>query len=99
MSHVPPALPPIAGLDQDETIGGWAGDGAALYVYNRRNIPGRLFRLDLATGTRTLAREVMPADGAGIVDIAPIYETPNASSYVYGFSRTLSDLYLVDGLK
>ena len=90
---------PIPGLEQDESIGGWAADGAALYVYNRRDIPGRLFRLDLATGKRTQAREVMPADGAGIVDIAPIYETPNASSYVYGFSRTLSDLYLVDGLK
>jgi WD40 repeat protein len=89
----------IAGLEQDETIGGWTADGKSLFVYRRRDIPGRLYRLDLATGKRVLAREVMPADGAGIVDIAPIYETPDASSYVYGFSRTLSDLYLVDGLK
>ena len=90
---------PIAGLEQDETIGGWTGDSAALYVYRRRDVPGKLYRLDLATGKRTLAREVMPGDGAGIVDIAPIFETPDASFYVYGFQRTLSDLYLVDGLK
>jgi len=89
----------IAGLEQDETIGGWGSDGKSLFVYRRRDIPGRLYRLDLATGKRALAREVMPADGAGIVDIAPIYETPDANSYVYGFSRTISDLYLVDGLK
>jgi Tol biopolymer transport system component len=89
----------IAGLEQDETIGGWAADGKSLFVYRRRDIPGRLYRLDLATGQRVLAREVMPADGAGIVDIAPIYETPDARSYVYGFSRTISDLYLVEGLK
>ncbi len=89
----------VAGLDQDETVGGWAADGKSLYVYRRRDVPGRLFRLDLATGKRTLAREVMPGDGAGIVDIAPIFETPDASSYVYGFQRTLSDLYLVEGLK
>jgi Tol biopolymer transport system component len=90
---------PVAGLEQDETIGGWTSDGKALYVYRRRDIPGRLQRLDLATGTRSLAREVMPGDGAGIVDIAPIFETPNGNTYVYGFQRTLSDLYLVDGLK
>ena len=90
---------PIAGLEQDETIGGWTSDGKAVYVYRRRDIPGRLQRLDLATGTRSLAREVMPGDGAGIVDIAPIFETPNGNTYVYGFQRTLSDLYLVDGLK
>ena len=41
----------------------------------------------------------MPADGSGIVDIAPIITTPDGASYVYGFQRTLSDLYLVDGLK
>jgi Tol biopolymer transport system component len=90
---------PVGGLERDETINGWTADGKALYVYNRRDIPGKLYRLDLATGKRNLAREVMPADGSGIVDIAPIYETPDGNSYVYGFQRTLSDLYLVDGLK
>jgi eukaryotic-like serine/threonine-protein kinase len=89
----------IAGIEQDEVVGGWTADGKALFVYRRRDIPGRLSRLDLATGKRTPAREVMPADGAGIVDIAPIFETPDGNSYVYGFQRTLSDLYLVEGLK
>jgi Tol biopolymer transport system component len=90
---------PVTGLEQDETMGGWSADGKALFVYRRRDIPGRLYRLDLGTGKRTIAREVMPADGAGVVDIAPIFETPDGESYVYGFQRTLSDLYLVDGLK
>ena len=90
---------PVTGMEQDETVGGWAADGKALFVYRRRDIPGKLYRLDLATGKRAVAREVMPADGAGVVDIAPIFETPDGDSYVYGFQRTLSDLYLVDGLK
>ena len=33
------------------------------------------------------------------MDIAPIIPTPDGTSYVYGFQRTLSDLYLVEGLK
>jgi len=89
----------IPGLELDETVGGWTADGKALFVYRRRDVPGKLYRLDLATGRRSLAREAMPGDGAGIVDIAPIFETPDANSYVYGFQRTLSDLYLVDGIK
>ena len=41
----------------------------------------------------------MPADGAGIVDIAPVIPTPDGSAYVYGYSRTLSDMYVAEGLK
>jgi Tol biopolymer transport system component len=90
---------PVTGMERDETVGGWTDDGKALFMYRRRDIPGKLYRLDLATGKKAVAREVMPADGAGVVDIAPIFETPDGDSYVYGFQRTLSDLYLVDGLK
>ena len=35
----------------------------------------------------------------GITDIGPILITPDAKAYVYEYGRTLSDLYLVDGLK
>ena len=90
---------PVPGLSDDESPGGWSADGRSLYVYRRRDIPGRLYRLDLGTGQKELVREVMPADGAGIVDIAPIISTPDGATYVYGFQRTLSDLYLVEGLK
>jgi hypothetical protein len=31
--------------------------------------------------------------------IGPILMTPDAKTCVYGYQRTLSDLYLVDGLK
>ena len=90
---------PVPGFSDDESAGGWSADGRSLYVYRRRDIPGRVYRLDIGTGKKELIREVMPADGSGIVDIAPIITTPDGSSYVYGFQRTLSDLYLVDGLK
>ncbi len=90
---------PVPGFSDDESAGGWSADGRFLYVYRRRDVPGRVYRLDIGTGKKELLREVMPADGSGIVDIAPIITTPDGSSYVYGFQRTLSDLYLVEGLK
>ena len=71
----------------------------SLYVFRRRDLPGRVYRLDLGSGKKELLREVMPADGSGIVDIAPIIVTPDGAGYVYSFQRMLSDLYLVEGLK
>jgi hypothetical protein len=41
----------------------------------------------------------MPSDPAGVERIGPIRMTPDGKTYVYGYHRTLADLYLVDGLK
>ena len=59
----------------------------------------RSAELDLATGKRTLWRSLAPADPAGVSQIGPIVMTPDGASYIYGYHRTLSDLYLVEGLK
>jgi len=53
----------------------------------------------VGTGRKEPWKELMPADGAGIVDIAPVIPAPDGQAYVYGYSRTLSDLYVVEGLK
>ena len=41
----------------------------------------------------------MPSDPAGVIHIGPIVLTPDGKTYVYGYHRTLSDLYLTEGLK
>jgi len=38
----------------------------------------------------------MPADAAGVASLNP-YPTPDGEAYAYGYIRTLSDLYLVEG--
>ena len=90
---------PIPGLAADEIPSGWSGDGRFLYVFRRRDVPARVSKLDVATGKREPWRELMPADGSGIIDIAPVIPTPDGLEYVYGYSRTLSDMYVVEGLK
>jgi Tol biopolymer transport system component len=90
---------PIPGLVPEETPAGWTGDGRYLYIFRRRDVPARVSKLDVATGRKEFWREFMPADGAGIQDIAPIIPTPSGEAYVYGYSRTLSDMYVVEGLK
>jgi eukaryotic-like serine/threonine-protein kinase len=77
----------------------WAADGKSLYVYRPGEFPAKVSQLDLASGKRTLWRSLAPADPAGVSQIGPIVMTPDGASYVYGYHRTLSDLYLVEGLK
>jgi Tol biopolymer transport system component len=90
---------PLPGLSFDETPAQWSADGRYLYVYRRRDVPAKVWKLEIATGKRELWKEVMPADGAGIATVAPVIPTPDGRAYVYSYFRTLSDLYVVEGLK
>jgi hypothetical protein len=42
---------------------------------------------------------VEPADAAGIDTVGRLLMSSDNKSYVYAYVRTLSDLYLVQGLK
>jgi len=55
-------------------------------------------RLELPSGQRTLWKELMPSDPAGVEFIGPVVLTPDSKAYVYGVRQLLSDLYLVEGL-
>jgi serine/threonine protein kinase/dipeptidyl aminopeptidase/acylaminoacyl peptidase len=89
----------VPGLLPSEQPIEWSADGKSLYVYRPGEFPAKVSQLDLATGKRTLWRSLAPADPAGVSQIGPIVMTPDGSSYIYGYHRTLSDLYLVEGLK
>ncbi len=90
---------PVPGTTADEAPTGWSADGRSLYVFRFGEIPARLFELELSTGKRKLWKQLEPADAAGIDTIRGITITPDAKAYIYGYIRTLSDLYVVEGLK
>ena len=89
----------IPGLSLGEQPITWSADGNSLYVYQPGELPARVYRLDLQTGRRTLWKELMPTDPAGVENIGPILITPDAKTCVFGYHRMLADLYLVEGLK
>jgi hypothetical protein len=62
-------------------------------------VPARVYRFDVATGKKTAHKQIIPVDTTGVSTIGPIQVTPDGKTYVYGFHRTLGDLYLVEGLK
>jgi eukaryotic-like serine/threonine-protein kinase len=87
------------GLQAGENATAWASDGRALFVAARGQIPAQVFRVDLVTGQRTFWKSMEPADAAGIDTIGRVMISADGKAYVYGYNRTLSDLYLVQGLK
>jgi hypothetical protein len=88
----------IPGLELDDRVVRWGLDGRSLYVYRPRERPLKLFKLNLATGQREPAKEIVPADLAGILGPVNVLITPDGRGYIYAFARYLSDLYLVRGL-
>ena len=89
----------IPGFNIGEQSITFSSDSRALYVYQPGELPARVDRLDVQTGQRTLWRQLIPTDPAGVETIGPILITPDAKTCIFGYHRMLADLYLVEGLK
>jgi eukaryotic-like serine/threonine-protein kinase len=90
---------PIPGIEPGEQPLQATADGKAIYLYKPGDLPAKVYRVDLLTRQRTLWKELIPSDSAGVGRLGPIVITPDGRSCLYGYHRILSDLYLVDGLK
>ena len=75
----------------------WSTDGRALFVAEGPE-PVTIVRIDLASGQRSVVRELVPADP--LARVTPyVVITPDGNSYAYAYRRRLSELYLVEGLR
>ena len=89
---------PIPELEDQDRVIRWGLDGRSLYVYRPRERPLKLFKLNLATGQKEPGKEIVPSDLAGIRGPVNVLITADGRGYIYAFTRSLSDLYLVKGL-
>jgi Tol biopolymer transport system component len=89
----------VPGVQPDEAPTGWSSDGRTLFVFRYGQIPAQIVEIDIATGQRKPWKQLEPADAAGIDTINGVMMSADAKGYVYGYIRTLCDLYLVEGLK
>jgi eukaryotic-like serine/threonine-protein kinase len=89
----------VTEAQQGEFPTAWSSDGRSVFLITRGQVPAQVIRVDVATGQRSPWRSFEPADAAGIDTIRGVLLSADNKAYVYGYSRTLSDLYLVQGLK
>jgi Tol biopolymer transport system component len=88
---------PVAGLEAGDWPIQWSEDGRVLYVHKRPESPNRVWRLDPASGQKQPWLEIKP--GEPVTGLPILLLTREGKSYVYGATRVLSELYLVDGLR
>jgi Tol biopolymer transport system component len=93
------AAQPLPGAETGEVPIQWSQDGAGVYVFQPQAGPARIDRLDVRNGTRESVLKLTPADPSGVLSITRVRMTRDARAYVYTFSRILSDLFLVEGLR
>jgi len=90
---------PVRGSQPGDSPLRWAKDGQVLFIGHRGETACPVSRLDLQTGSRTTWKTFSPTDVAGVVGVACPGISADEQHYVFGYTRNLSDLFLVDHLK
>jgi hypothetical protein len=100
---------PLDGVGQPRTVPGldprkdwvhqWTSDMRALYVSNWADEwpPIKLWLLDLQTGQRRLWKQIEAEQT--LLQQPYVMVTPDGSAWVYSAGHTLSELYVVEGLR
>jgi hypothetical protein len=79
----------------------FTADGRSLFFrsINVREIPARVWRLDMGTGRREPWKDLSPGDPAGITSLSPSAISEDGQTVLFGYGRSLANLYLADGLR
>jgi tRNA A-37 threonylcarbamoyl transferase component Bud32 len=77
----------------------WAKDGQVLFIGRRGETACPVFRLDTVTGVRTPWKTFSPSDVAGVTSVGCPRIAADEQHYIFGYTRNLSDLFLVEHLQ
>ena len=89
---------PVPGVGPDDSVLGFDTKGQSLFLLSG-TLPVRIDRLDLASGARSPFKQIMVADPTGVDALASFQLTPDGRTYCYSFMRSLSRLYVIEGLR
>ncbi len=91
---------PIPGIRPGEIPITYSDDGRFLYVREHDvGVSAPICKLDLRTGRREPWRTLRPHDPSGVISIDRINVTMNGRYYSYDYARSLSELFLAEGLR
>lgn len=89
----------IPGIEPQEEFSVWTEDGRALITYSSTPSSARIYRIDVASGQRTLLHAIDPAEKAGLMTPIRLAYAVRAKTYTYSTIRILGNLYIVEGLE
>ena len=86
-------------LEAEERVVTFSQEGEWVYVCGSQGlVPCPVVRVHLATGRRETWRAIGHAEIGGITSVN-VRITPDGEAYAYSYGQTLSELYLVEGVK
>ncbi len=89
----------VAGAARNDTVIRWSADGRSVLVLPSGEVPGRIERLDVATGKRELVRAIGPSDLTAVTGIFPIVVGDDEKTHAYTCRRMISHLFLIEGAR
>jgi eukaryotic-like serine/threonine-protein kinase len=91
---------PIPGLAPADAIRQWTPDGKFLYVETKVDGASlNVIKLEAATGRHQPWKQISPSDPAGVGRNIFSRITPDGQTVVYQLQRTLTDLFVVEGVR
>jgi eukaryotic-like serine/threonine-protein kinase len=91
---------PIPGLDSKYYIAGWFPDGISVYAASSRSEKAaKVYRVNTQTGKMDLWKTFGAEAGAGVTATGAPHFSSDGTAYAYVYVRTLSEAYVVIGLK
>ncbi len=91
---------PIPGLDSKYYVAGWFPDGISIYVASSRSEKAvKVYRVNSQTGKMELWKTFGAEAGAGVTETGAPHFSSDGTAYAYVYVRTLSEAYVVTGLK
>jgi len=88
---------PVPALSDADVLVQWSDDGRSVLAYRRAELPYRLERVDLTTGSRNLFKELSPAERTGLLSLREIFVTKDLRSYAYTAYYQVSSLFVSEG--
>jgi hypothetical protein len=94
-------LRPIPGLDSNYRVSGWSPDGASVLAVptQQRGKTGNVYQVNVDTGKMELGRTFGGGLAAGTVSMGGSYMSGDGGAYAYRYMQTLSQVYVVKGMK
>jgi len=89
---------PVLGISSGFVPLQWSEDNSSVYGYLPGHVPTKVYRVNLANGEMTVVQELQPDTTTGVVTVAPVVVTRDASRFAYSYYQVFSVLYIISGL-
>ena len=74
---------------------GWSPDSKAVFTFEPGPRGARVYRTDIAAGTRTLVATLQPGEPAGVLGVGNVTVAGDGIHFVFGVARQLSQLFVI----